>query len=222
MITFNMTPKEVYNEIFREYNDVLRFSYTKHKPFNRRVVKASVFPVRAYAEYTSKYRNNWFLFFHAESKKQIGPNPLLIVVCYANMQDGYYAYYAGASTIGTFHVCIYPPHFFQRYAQRAEVDKTGVALIRHYFQRNNCFMYDIIKKDDEEILRGVTEEGVLFGKNIGDGVAIMKTFIGWDCANESVYAEMMPMTDDLKSRIKKVHEPKSDWENLKNSLTSKS
>lgn len=204
MITYKMKPEEVLDEVLLDYEEVFRFSDTKDNAFRKRVQKASVFPVRAYADYVSKRRNKWLVLFEARSKKHTGDNALLHLVCYANMQGGYYAYFPIFNNGRIVQLLVFPPHFFQRYAERAEVDKTGVQLIRHYFERNYSYFLDSeIKnseidenaiKDTDIYIQGITEQGIALGNILGIGIIILKTFIAWDDTFEDQHKRFFPMT----------------------------
>lgn len=85
--------------------------------------------------------------------------------------------------------------FFQRYAQRAKVDKTGLDLIRHYFEINGNFVFDVKRRGTELYLQGVAEEGLLLGTMLENKVVIVRTFVGWDGTFKDQYNDMHPMME---------------------------
>lgn len=198
MITFYMTPEEARDEVLKDYEEVFKFTDTKDAKFRKRVCKASVFPVRAYSDFVTKRKNKWIVFFEARSKKNTGPNAMLHFVCYINMHDGYYAYMPMFWNERLKYMLIFAPHFFQRYAERAKVDKTGIDLIRHYFTLNPSCCVDSEIKDGIVSMQGVTDEGVCLGSLMHNDIVLLKTFIAWDNTFKEQKLRFLPWMEDVK------------------------
>ena len=80
--------------------------------------------------------------------------------------------------------CIYPPHLFERYRERALKD-TGLSeeeTIFKFFQNDNGTFKDIPKHHEKHSnsLFCVTTDGVLLGKKLDDTTMIAKTYISHD------------------------------------------
>ena len=195
MITHSMTPREMFWEIKKDHPSVVDYCNAKANAFRRKVLKSTVFPVRAYSNYRSKRNNKWIVFFEARSKKHTGNNALTSFICYANMQNGYYVYFPTLVDEFIWLVYMFPPHFFKRYAERANINKTGIELIRHFFERNYTYMIKTEINENITLAKITTEAGIMFGQVLCAGLIILKTFISWDNTFTSQYDEFFPNTE---------------------------
>ena len=206
MITQTMSPEEIKEAVLADYAEVFYYSDTKDSAFRKRVKKASVFPVRAYSLYTSKSKNTWMILFEALSRKHVNDNAFLKFICYANFKNGYHVYFITRFKNNETVLAIYPPHFFQRYAQRNKVDKSGLELIRHYMERNYNSMIFAEEVDEQELLQGTTEEGISLGLKISEKVFVYKTFISWDMSFEDQKKHRIPFSEALAELKKEEDE----------------
>lgn len=194
MITHSMTPREMFLEIKKDHPLVADYCNTKANAFRRKVLKSTVFPVRIYSDFISKRNNKWIVFFEARSKKHTGNNALTSFVCYVNMQNGYHAYFPTKVFGNLWLVYMFPPHFFKRYAERANVNKSGIELIRHFFQRNYTYYLNFEVENNVGYVKATTEEGIMFGEQLCKGLMIIKTFIAWDNTFKDQHDEFFPNT----------------------------
>lgn len=184
MITTTMTEKELVIEVTKDYLNAFRFSDHLDKKFRRVVIKARQFPVKMCYEYFSPRKNKWLILCESRSKKEVLDNSRITLVVTFNTALGIHAV-MGTFTGGKMHFVIYPPHFFSRYRQRAQIDMTGIPLIKRFFTDNYSYVYDInvVKLSDNMIkkeVHGSTAEGVALGVQTVEGNVLFKTFITYE------------------------------------------
>ena len=92
---------------------------------------------------------------------------------------------------------VYNPHLFSRYAQRMNIDKTGLDLIVHFFKNNlYYFFYEEKSKDGIYDFRISTKEGVLFG--VCDYPMVqLRTFV----SNEMLFEDQSEYLTDTEEII---------------------
>jgi hypothetical protein len=104
---------------------------------------------------------------------------------------------------------VYLPHVFLRYSQRVGVRKTGIDLIKHYFEHNHYgessndkrFVGKSVRYNDKDNIGVSVEEGVLFGEQKED-TFVAKTFITYDMATGGQRLEF----EDKKTQVLQPHE----------------
>lgn len=200
MIVTTMNDKEILTLLLSECEEVLAFSDTKDRAFRRKVIKSSVFPVYAYAEYISKSKNHWILLFESKSKKEIGDNIRYVSVCISNTIKGYYAFMVSYIQ-GKPHLIMYPPHFFQRYKDRYCVDKTGKELIIHFFTHNYSYVFNFAKEE----VHGSTKHGVALGVMTENYNILFRTFISY----EMLKGEQIEVFTNNEKIRQEIHEIQS-------------
>lgn len=126
------------------------------------VLRLQLFPVRAHTLITTPRKNNWLLLWNIESKKDISDHIFANCLCIQDTHAGKYALIRQV-TGGTASLSIYSPHFFQRYAQRMNLDLGGINLIRRYFEENRTSFIKEKTIDGEHVVTITTKEGVAFG-----------------------------------------------------------
>lgn len=161
-----------------EQEELVAFSDKKDAAFRRRVLKAQRFPVYAHCEYISRSQNRWIVFFESRSRKEIGDLCRLHFVCYSHSTHGIYAFHPQLSR-QRFFMTIYPPHFFSRYRDRAQIPLSGIPLLIRFFERNYSYVFEIFNREYVEIA-GSTSEGVALGLLTETGNVLFKTFITYD------------------------------------------
>ncbi len=190
MIVHSMTELEFQEEIYEDAKNVAVYSRHLVSRFRRIVIKSKHFPVIKEYDYLSPQNNRWVIQLEAKSKKETGRKSRMGFFCYFDSSHGYYvvSLTVAPSILKRKHqLVLYIPHFFSRYAERNQVEKTGVELIRHYFKKNENAGYHIEGKQlsdttYERTVSGSTAEGVALGFISGHDTVFFKTFISHDMA----------------------------------------
>jgi len=183
MLIKEMSEKHIFQELMKDMPNVLQEADRHDKKFRRLVLKSTLFPVKPLAiRYVSPRKNKWLIQLEARTRKEIGENSRMHSVCYADVIGrGYYAYLL-TSTNDRWHMIIYPPHFFSRYAQRCNIHLHGIDLMERFFRDNYSYAYSEKKEliDDEKYMHyiyGSTAEGVAMGVMTVEGNILFRTFI---------------------------------------------
>lgn len=184
MIVATMTEKELFREISSDLLNASKYSQYQDNKFRRLVLKSNKYPVYWDLKYRSPKSNNWLIFFEGRSKKEVGDYGRVVFINYFDSPHGVYAVMP-AFTNNRPHLVIYLPHFFSRYANRANVNKSGVELITNYFRYNSSYVYAYHEKMTSEDtfvqeVYGSSKEGVALGLMSVDGSVLFKTFITYE------------------------------------------
>ncbi len=179
-----MNEAEMKKEVMTDMVNTFSFSDRMDKKFRRLVIKSSRFPVYSVFEYRSPKKNRWIVFFEARSKKEFGDNSRVTFVCTYESKNGLHAIMF-TNTNNKAHLIVYPPHFFSRYANRMNIELTGIELIKQFFKYNNSYVYDIVRKKLDENTymdecRGSGLDGISLGFLTTEGNVLFKTFITYD------------------------------------------
>lgn len=182
MIVATMTLDQIYEEIMADIPNMTVFLGHKGSKFRQMVLRSQLLPVHAYSLITTKRKNNWLLLWYAESKKDISGHIYASCLCLQNTHAGKYALMR--QVIGdAASLAIYSPHFFQRYAQRMNLDLSGIDLIRKYFEENRTFFIKEKTIAGEQAVTITSKDGVAFGLRREDSKKrcyIIRTFISYD------------------------------------------
>lgn len=182
MFTDSMTANEIIREFDKDFPDIFSVSDKKQGKVDRMVRKSRQFPVYAYARINSGRNNPWLVLWECKSKKMVGDDCLMSLIAIPELSPGRHAVMmvnAGGSPI----YMMFVPHFFNRYAQRAGVRKTGDELIRHFFRNNMTYSFASKNKKAGDLVREdvfvTCEEGIAMGVRGASGkhVRLLKTFI---------------------------------------------
>ena len=117
-------------------------------------------------------------------------------------------------------------HVFDRYAERAHVDKRGLDLIRHFFDHLSS---GTIVTDQRFAARSVRykgrdhkfvaiNEGIMLG-NVEDGIFIARTFITYDMTTgeqRKAFAEARSKILDTNTEVRYVNDLLTTEETLQN------
>lgn len=185
MLTLQMTECEILQEIKYDLPDVIEISNNKEAKVRRIIQKSLRFPVFVHSYITSPKKNKWIILWEARSKKNIGDKALVTLVCYHETSHGRYVFMPTWNDDKLI-LIVYPPHFFSRFAERMELDVTGVDLLRRYFERNNSYTYEVEKEVVSNGLcrrnvYGTSLEGVGLGAEVtGCDIILFKTFITYE------------------------------------------
>jgi|WetSurMetagenome_2_1015567.scaffolds.fasta_scaffold05563_7 hypothetical protein len=187
MIIPTMNEAEICNDLKKDMSSVVSFSDKKDTKVRRAVITSSHFPVYLYSFYTSPRKNRWLLCWESRNKKEFGENIRLTLICIIPYdQRGRKMAIMLTSTVGIHHFVFFPPHFFERYAERTNKKLTGESLIREYFTFNASYVYTT---KEARILNsniacteffGSSKEGVAMGIETSEKNIFFKTFITYD------------------------------------------
>ena len=180
-----MTHEEVYQELEREREAVT--TWWRHQLTNqrRRALKCTRFPMHIWKDYTSA-RKNRYLFFSRVFDKHM-KTILTGVAVIRHTSDGLTAYTTWLSDQRLISPMVLTPHMWKRYAERTNIDKHGVELIKHYFA-NNPYGKDSdnqrvvgrsVRWNGEDHLSSCINDGVLLGQEF-DKYYLVRTFITYD------------------------------------------
>lgn len=208
MIVYTMTEEELFIEVVTDMGNAFKYSDAKDQKFRRMVIKSNRFPVYAHSIYTSPRKNIWLILFEARTKKEIGEDcRITFVTCY-NSPHGYYAVMV-SFTNNRQHLILYPPHFFSRYAERCNINLSGIDLMLRFFKQNASYVFELKETTvGDNLIRtevfGSTKEGVAMGFRSIGGNILFKTFITYNMTKGEQVSEF---AENEKIR-KEIHETK--------------
>lgn len=180
-----MTHEEVYAELERDREAMTRWWRHTLYAQRRRVLKSTRFPVQMWFDYTSPRKIRYMFFTRMFDKRM--KCILTGITALRRMADGVTVYTNWLDDQMLIIPMVLIPHFWKQYAARANVEKSGTELIRHYFERNAHGMDTrdqrvvgrSVRWNGEEHLSCCVAEGVLLGQ-MYDGIFVVKTFITYD------------------------------------------
>ena len=183
MIIESMTIDEIVAEVQEDLKDITRKSDFKQPKVDKIILKSKMFPVYVHSEFISKRKNKWLVLWEGRTEQHVGKNSLKTFICICEKANGRYAIMPNFFK-QRFTCLIFIPHFFARYAKRFNVNRTGIDLIRRFFQQNPSFAYSYkIQSDNKNKHRihvyGKSKEGSALGikLNYKDDLVLFKTFI---------------------------------------------
>ena len=189
MIVDSMTDDEVYQELARDRESLTAWWHHKLEAQRRRVVKCSQFPMKLWFEHTTPRKNRYLIFTRIFNRKMRGVLTGMAVVRLT--KDGISVYTTWITGQQLISPMVITPHAFRRYAERMNVQKKGLELIRHYFEHNangsDSYNQRVhgrsVRWNGEDHRASCIEEGVLLGQ-MHNGIFIVRTFITYDMCGE--------------------------------------
>lgn len=185
MIVDSMTHEEVYQELERDREAVT--VWWRHQLYDqrRRVLKCTRFPMHIWKEYTSPRKNRYLFFSRVFDKRMKAILTGAVVI--RHMSDGMTIYTSWLSGQRLIAPMVITPHAWKRYAKRANVQKSGTELVKHYFMKNphgidsdnQKVVGRSVRYNGEDHLSYCVPEGVMLGQ-MSDGLFIARTFITYD------------------------------------------
>lgn len=187
MIVPSMTHAEVYRELEKDREYVTRWWRHNLEAQRRRVLKARSLPVSLWFDYTSPRKVRYLFFTRIFDKKM---RRILIGACaLRHTPDGLTAYTTWLGDQVLIRPMVLTPHMFKQYARpdRANVQKTGIELIKHYFFHNSHgkdttnphVVGRSVRYNGEEHQSCCVNEGVLLGQ-VYDDIYVVRTFITYE------------------------------------------
>lgn len=183
-----MTHAEAYAELDKDRENVARWYDHRADEFRRRALKTQKFPVTWYTEYTSP-RKNRYLIGVTCTRRNYDKHHAVSTIALRRDQRGYSVYLAPINRYSPIKKTVFVQHVFDRYAERANVDKQGMDLIRHFFdhQAGGCIMTDYrlagrsVRYNGRNHKFVAVQDGIMLG-DTEDGIFIVRTFITYDMA----------------------------------------
>lgn len=186
MIVPSMTDIEVFREIDRDRESVRRWVEHQLRARRREVLKCRTFPKRVWLEYTSQRMVRYLIGVNIFDKKMQWMAMVLLALRRTN--EGMAVYNTWLSYDDSCPQAVMTPHMWKQYAKRAGIDKSGVELVKTFFERNqSCFeTYNqkvvgrSVRYNGEKHLSGCVKDGVLLGQYHEGNIHVVRTFITYD------------------------------------------
>jgi len=188
MLVDSMTSKEVRNEVMSDVEAlIVKASHLRHTA-TRVALKQTKFPYVYIVDWTSPRKNKWLIVFNLYRRNTHKGGAGITGVCLQKYPKGYAAHRWCIDKNKTFFVSTYLPHFFDRYAERMNLDKTGIDLIKHFIRKNTSGQHDYtselsgIQSRDGNVVHICHPEGIAMGEEPHALHQIFKTFITYEMA----------------------------------------
>lgn len=188
MLVDSMTPKEVRNEVIGDIEAlIVKSSYLKSNA-TRVALKQTKFPCTYIVDWISPKKNKWLIIFNFYRRNVHKGGAGITGICLQKYPKGYAAHRWCIDKFKRFYVSTYLPHFFERYAERMNIDKTGIDLIKHFICRNAFGDHDYttelsgIKSREGNVVHLCHPEGIAMGEEVSALHQVFKTFITYEMA----------------------------------------
>ena len=220
MLLPNMTYKEAFEEINKDYEDIQKGEQKICQQFTRFLLKTTRrFPILQRYTYTTPVRKNKLCFICTSSKRNIdaqsgisiyiiwdnayGKNVIWMNKLVHDRRNGRYGL-----------IVVMTSHLFSRYRERflKDQDMTNEEVINHFMERNcqmvgtdisNELLPGSMELEDRSKLKiaYVSQQGVSFGVVVETEVVLMKTFVSYDMLYPNQEAILLPMRDKLMEMV---------------------
>lgn len=185
MIVDSMTHAEVYKELERDRYDVSRWWDHQIMAQRRRALKCTRWPLTLWFEHISPRRNRYVFCTRIFDKRMKAV--LTGVAVLRRVADGTAVYTTWVTRQRLISPMVLTPHMFRQYAHRANVRKSGLELIKHYFSHNALgadtdnqnVVGRSVRYNGEMHLSCCVAEGVLLGQQQGN-IYVVRTFITYE------------------------------------------
>lgn len=193
MIVDSMTHEEVYQELERDRESITRWYYHQMRAQRRRIVKCQRFPLRLWFDHTSPRKVRYLINTVVYEKKGAF---MCAIYALRPATDGTAVYVSWTTGGSEVKPMVHLPHQIKRYAERMNVDKTGIDLIKHFLERcpdgqdnkNQDIVGRSVRYNGEVHLSCCIPDGVLLGQMDGN-IYVARTFITYDmCSEEQLEA----------------------------------
>ena len=207
MYTATMTADELVNEFTADLPQVMSVSDVKQIKADKIIKKSKMFPVYLHAYIKTNRKNDWMILLEAKNKKYVGDNCLISLISHFDVGSGRHAMFWTSYQGNPIHI-IFTPHFFSRFAERVDINLTGVELINRYFKKNPSYgfstSFDFFGNMQKINVYGSTTEGVAMGVqlNTKHNIILFRTFITYDmCKGQQI--EDFARANEIR---KEIHE----------------
>lgn len=224
MLIDTMTPKELYSEIFQDW-DMLIISPDFEKiglEYDEARMHGNISNDSIHAlayELETKKKNKWvFILSKAPAEKYNGFKSISLLA---------YTYYRTEMGLRVFKIAVesrclyvYNGHLFSRYNERMGLGLTSqLEMIKHFFINNGYGVGQLIEKNGKDFVLSVCKDGLLLGElQLQRTWWVNKTFITkdqkkWD--QDKVERELIEsLQDDIQSEINKENFDNSRYDYL--------
>lgn len=221
MIVQTMTHAEVYQELERDRDNLARWFSHQAEICRRRALKTVKFPVTWWLDYTSPRKNRYLICVQC-TRRNYDKNHALTIVALRREERGFSVYLTFIGRHGNFIRTVFVQHVFDRYAdpERGNVQKKGLDLIRHFFQRqtggpvltDHRLAGRSVRYNGREHQFIAINDGVLLG-DVEDGIFIARTFITYEMATgkqheifSNAKGRVFSLEDEIRYNLRRAQE----------------
>lgn len=190
-----MTHEEVYAELDKDRENVARWFDHRADEYRRRALKTQKFPVTWWLDYTSP-RKNRYLISVTCTRRNYDRFHGLTILALRREERGFSVYlsYIGRHTL--IRKTVFVQHVFDRYAERGNVQKKGIDLIKHFVdhQSNGHVLSNpklagrSVRYNGRDHRFVAVNDGVILG-DVDNGIFIARTFITYEMATGKQHEE---------------------------------
>ena len=186
MIVDNMTDLEVFHEIGRDRETVRRWFRGQLGEMRREILKSKRFPKRFWLEYTSQRMVQYMIGVTIFDRRMRGM--AVVFMALRKTQEGVAVYNTWLDSDDGNPQMVLTPHALKQYGKRMGIDKSGVELVKEFFNRNNSCHDNFNQKavgrsvryNGEKHISGCVKDGVLLGQLHNGNIHVVRTFITYD------------------------------------------
>ena len=197
MIVDSMTHAEVYQELDKDRENVARWFDHRADEYRRRALKTQKFPVTWWLDYTSP-RKNRYLISVTCTRRNYDRFHGLTILALKREERGYSVYLSYIGKHSLIRKTVFLQHVFDRYAERGNVQKKGIDLIKHFVDhQSNGHIIDNPKLAGRSVRYNgryhrfvAVNDGVILG-DVDNGIFIARTFITYEMATGKQHEEFV-------------------------------
>ena len=219
MLVDSMTFDEVRKEVMSEYDTMLRIAYYRKKSAEHFAKRQTKFPCVYLTEWMSPKKNRWLIMYILFKRNTHKGKAGIMGCCFQKYPKGFALHQTALNYNKDVYITTYLPHFFERYAERMHVDKTGVDLIKHFYRHNHAADNDTTQElsgkgsRTDNSIHMCFDEGIGMGEYLNFEHVVLKTFVTYDMTSgeqKEVFSEMRIPNEDSEKRHKEMwykHDP---------------
>ena len=209
-----MNHTEVYAELDKDRENVARWYDHQSDTYRRKALKTQKFPVTWWLDYTSP-RKNRYLIGVTCTRRKFDKYHAITTIALRREQRGYSVYLTKITSYSPIKKTVFVQHAFDRYAERANIKKTGLDLIHHFLEHqygghvitDQRLAGRSVRYNGRNHKFIAMQEGVMLG-DMEDGIFIVRTFITYDMATGLQHDEFAKAQDklfDIEGEIEYSH-----------------
>jgi len=209
-----MTHAEVYAELDKDRENMARWFDHRSDEYRRRALKTQKFPVKWWLDYTSPRKNRYLIGITC-TRRNFDRYHAVTTIALRREQRGYSVYLTPITSFSPIKKTVFVQHAFDRYAERANIKKTGLDLIRHFLEHqygghvitDQRLAGRSVRYNGRDHKFLAVQEGVMLG-DVEDGIFIVRTFITYDMATGLQRDEFSKAQDrllDMEGEIEYSH-----------------
>ncbi len=212
MVVDTMTYKEIWSEIRKDYNGIIRYKIVDAEKVFRKKVMASpstldIIRLKPIHFKSRKTSLNHCMILYSFGKNDYKKNGMLFVLySYIYREYGIYAFMLSGKNFDT--LAVYTPHFFSRYRERYIKD-TSLSMdevMEDFFVYNNvCQIKDVNNASYPNSIFASTKDGVLLGTKHPDNILEFKTFLPSELLKEQQIDLHNSQNEDVKKYLEEIY-----------------